>query len=71
LAKSFNSTKPSKLLVSCQQRFLLNVFNVYFFNETHVLKNFYSWGQRFLHLWVQRFKGLSQLVAMTMVKFVL
>ena len=33
-------------LLICQQRFL-------FFHEKRVFNVFYSWGQRFLHLWVE------------------
>src|SRR6218665_862993 len=39
------------MLLICQQRFLFNVFYVfYFFHKTAFLTFFYSWGQSFLHL---------------------
>src|SRR6218665_124705 len=41
------------MLLVCQQRFLFNVFYVfYFFHKNAFFNVFYSWGQRFLHLHV-------------------
>ena len=39
------------MLLICQQRFLFNVFLRFFCHKKRVFNVFYSWGQRFLHLW--------------------
>ena len=40
------------ILLICQERFLFSVFERFlFFHNNCVFNVFYSWGQRFLHLW--------------------
>src|SRR6218665_52301 len=57
------------VMLICQQRFLFNVFLFFtFFIKNAFFNVFYSWGQRFLHLWayltVSTFNILSCPVAM-------